>query len=63
MDQEIPVLKGVVPRSYQIEAYRKVLEGNLLLVLPTGLGKTVVAALASLHYMRQNKSVTKDSNP
>lgn len=57
MDQEIPVLKGVVPRSYQIEAYRKVLEGNLLLVLPTGLGKTVVAALASLHYMRQNKSV------
>ena len=57
MDQDTPDLNGVTPRPYQIEAFRKAIEGNLLLVLPTGLGKTVVAALVSLHYLRQNKSV------
>lgn len=57
MAQDIPELNGVSPRPYQIEAYRKALDSNLLLVLPTGLGKTVVAALVSLYYLKQNKAV------
>ncbi|MGP6207772.1 helicase-related protein [Cuniculiplasma sp. SKW3] len=57
MAQEIPELNGVIPRPYQIEAYSRALDSNLLLVLPTGLGKTVVAALVSLYYLKQNKAV------
>ncbi len=32
-------------RQYQIELYEKSLDGNSLIVLPTGLGKTTIAAL------------------
>ncbi len=57
MNSGVPKLHDVVPRPYQIEAYKKSLEGNLLLVLPTGLGKTVVAALTAAHYLLDKKCV------
>lgn len=44
---ENPLLskKVVEPREYQINLYKESLKQNTLIVLPTGLGKTIVAAM------------------
>lgn len=38
---------GIELREYQVDLYRKSLGGNTLIVLPTGLGKTAIAALVT----------------
>ncbi len=57
MENDYPVFSGMEPRPYQIEAYRKALSSNLLLVLPTGLGKTLVSAMLAYTYMKEKKKV------
>lgn len=57
MDDEIPEFTGMKPRPYQIEAYRKALDSNLLLVLPTGLGKTLVSAMLAYRFLNFGKKV------
>jgi Fanconi anemia group M protein len=42
-------------RSYQINIYQSVKEKNSLVVLPTGLGKTIIAALVLAHRLPQGK--------
>ncbi|MFG1503156.1 DEAD/DEAH box helicase [Cuniculiplasma divulgatum] len=57
MDEDIPEFNDLRPRPYQVEAYRKALRSNLLLILPTGLGKTLVSAMLAYTYIKQNKKV------
>ncbi len=42
---QVPESFPVVPRSYQLSIAEKAVSRNTLVVLPTGLGKTVIAAL------------------
>ena len=57
MDEDTPEFNDLRPRPYQVEAYRKALRSNLLLILPTGLGKTLVSAMLAYTYVKQNKKV------
>ncbi len=41
-------------RAYQLSIFEKSKEKSALVVLPTGLGKTVIAALASAYNLRKN---------
>lgn len=46
----------IFPREYQQNIANKIIEkGNTLLVLPTGLGKTLVGALVMEHFVKQGK--------
>jgi len=47
------ILKNLTPRKYQIEITKTCLEKNCLVVLPTGLGKTLIALLASLKRLEE----------
>lgn len=44
----------IEPREYQISLFRDAIERNTLIVLPTGLGKTIIAALVADHVLRKN---------
>ncbi|KAG8667957.1 hypothetical protein FPOAC1_012798 [Fusarium poae] len=41
------------PRDYQTELFEKAKEKNLIVVLPTGSGKTFIAVLLLRHYLRE----------
>lgn len=45
----------IEPREYQINLYREAIERNTLIVLPTGLGKTIIAALVADHVLNVRK--------
>ncbi|MBD3252583.1 DEAD/DEAH box helicase, partial [Candidatus Pacearchaeota archaeon] len=47
------VLKTIKPRKYQQEIYETCKEKNCLVVLPTGIGKTLIALMLTIH--RQKK--------
>lgn len=51
--QEIFLGGKIEPREYQITLYREAMERNTLIVLPTGLGKTIIAALVADHVLRK----------
>ncbi len=40
-------INGLTPREYQVNLFREAIEKNVLIVLPTGLGKTLVAAMVA----------------
>jgi len=47
---------GIEPRTYQINIVRSILNGkNTLVILPTGLGKTLIAALAIANTLYNGK--------
>lgn len=48
--------EAVEARDYQVRLAQKATEAPLLLVLPTGLGKTVVAILAMAHHLEKAPS-------
>lgn len=45
MENPLLARNKVEPRDYQLNLYREALHQNTLIVLPTGLGKTIVAAM------------------
>jgi len=46
-------LKGVVPREYQQKIFETCVKKNCLVVLPTGLGKTLIALMLSIRRMEE----------
>ncbi len=47
-------LKNISPRKYQQEIYESCKDKNCLVVLPTGIGKTLIALMLSIHRLRQH---------
>ncbi|MHA1648327.1 MAG: helicase-related protein [Promethearchaeota archaeon] len=48
------------PREYQWNLYQKAIKGNFLVVLPTALGKTLIAALVAGHFLNQFRSTQEN---
>lgn len=46
-------LENITPREYQEEIFKTCLEKNCLVVLPTGLGKTLIALMVSVERMKK----------
>jgi len=46
-------LIGITPRLYQIKIFEKCIDKNCLVVLPTGLGKTLIALMLAVERMKK----------
>ena len=46
-------LKGISPRDYQQKISEKCIDKNCLVVLPTGLGKTLIALIVTIERMKK----------
>lgn len=46
-------LKDITPRDYQKEIFKTCVEKNCLVVLPTGLGKTLIALMVAIERMKK----------
>ncbi|MCK5044005.1 DEAD/DEAH box helicase family protein, partial [Candidatus Pacearchaeota archaeon] len=46
-------LKNINPRTYQQKILETCIKKNCLIVLPTGLGKTLIALMLSIERMKQ----------
>jgi len=46
-------LQGISPREYQKKIFETCSEKNCLVVLPTGLGKTLIALMLAIHRMKE----------
>ena len=46
-------LEGITPRDYQKAIYETCTEKNCLVVLPTGLGKTLIALMLTIERMKK----------
>lgn len=47
------VLKTIKPRKYQQEIYEKCKDKNCLVILPTGIGKTLIALMLSIYTQKK----------
>lgn len=56
-DVENPLLsrKVIEPREYQLNLYREAIGQNTLIVLPTGMGKTIIAAMIIAKVLQEDK--------
>ena len=50
------ILKEIKPRKYQQDIYEKCKEKNCLVVLPTGIGKTLIALMLSIYTQKTHPS-------
>ncbi len=50
---DFPFLKGIKPRRYQQEILKTCLKENCLVVLPTGIGKTLIALMLTIKRMQE----------
>ncbi|MDD5191822.1 MAG: DEAD/DEAH box helicase family protein [Candidatus Nanoarchaeia archaeon] len=48
------VLKTIKPRKYQSDIYENCKDKNCLVVLPTGIGKTLIALMLSIHTQKKH---------
>ena len=46
-------LEGITPREYQQNIFETCVKKNCLVVLPTGLGKTLIAIMLTIERMKQ----------
>ena len=46
-------LKDIIPRKYQEEIFKTCIDKNCLVVLPTGLGKTLIALMLTIERMKK----------
>jgi len=46
-------LKNLTPREYQEKIFEKCTKKNCLVILPTGVGKTLIALMLAIHRMKQ----------
>lgn len=46
-------LKNIKPRKYQEEIYKTCIDNNCLVVLPTGLGKTLIALMLTINRIKK----------
>ncbi len=46
-------LRGISPRKYQGEIFKTCIDNNCLVVLPTGLGKTLIALMLAIERMKK----------
>ncbi|KAF9781071.1 hypothetical protein IL306_014111 [Fusarium sp. DS 682] len=51
------------PREYQIELFERAKERNIIVVLPTGTGKTLISALLLRHHLEQELEARDAGNP
>ena len=51
MEQIKKYLKNIEPRAYQVEIFNTCKNKNCLVILPTGMGKTLIALMLSIHMM------------
>ncbi|BAB60659.1 translation initiation factor eIF4A [Thermoplasma volcanium GSS1] len=49
------MLVNIEPREYQINVYKNSIDKNTLIVMPTGLGKTLIAAMLIEKFFKENK--------
>ena len=47
-------LQGITPREYQQKIFETCTKKNCLVVLPTGLGKTLIALMLTIHQIKQH---------
>ena len=47
------MLLNISPRDYQKSIFEEIKDKNSLVVLPTGLGKTLIALMLSIHRFKQ----------
>jgi len=52
------ILKNIKPRKYQEEIYNSCKDKNCLVILPTGIGKTLIALMLSINRQKE-KPTTK----
>ena len=48
------VLKNIKPRKYQQEIYENCRDKSCLVVLPTGIGKTLIALMLSIYTQKKH---------
>ncbi len=48
------LISTITPRKYQEEISKTCIKNNCLVVLPTGLGKTLIAILVTIELMKKN---------
>ena len=46
-------LNKISPREYQIKIFEKCIDKNCLVVIPTGLGKTLIALMLTIERMKK----------
>ncbi|KAF4997885.1 hypothetical protein FGRMN_3524 [Fusarium graminum] len=51
------------PREYQLELFERAKEKNIIVVLPTGSGKTLISALLLRHHLEQEVEARSLGNP
>ncbi len=54
MEKILKFLIDIQPRDYQIEIVKKCIEKNCLVVLPTGIGKTLIALMLAINRLQEH---------
>ena len=54
MEKILKFLLNISPRDYQKEIVKKCIEKNCLVVLPTGIGKTLIALMLAISRMQSH---------
>lgn len=52
----------LVPRQYQVELFRKAEAGNVIAVMDTGSGKTLVAVMLTREMLRREREAQRGPN-